>query len=47
MTKEEVISKVRKLFELAKSSNENEAALAASQSTGTAIPAQYGVGGCV
>jgi hypothetical protein len=31
MTKEEVISKVRKLFELAKSSNENEAALAAAK----------------
>lgn len=31
MTKDEVISKVRKLFELAKSSNENEAALAAAK----------------
>lgn len=31
MTKEEVVSKVRKLFELAKSSNENEAALAAAK----------------
>lgn len=31
MTKEEVLSKVRKLFELSKSPNENEAALAASK----------------
>ncbi|MDQ7784967.1 MAG: DUF2786 domain-containing protein [Desulfomonilaceae bacterium] len=31
MTKQEVVSKVRKLFELAKSSNENEAALAAAK----------------
>ena len=31
MTKDEVVSKVRKLFELAKSSNENEAALAAAK----------------
>ncbi len=31
MTKDEVLSKVRKLFELAKSSNENEAALAAAK----------------
>jgi hypothetical protein len=31
MTKEQVISKVRKLFELSRSSNENEAALAAAK----------------
>jgi hypothetical protein len=31
MTRQEVISKVRKLFELSKSSNENEAALAAAK----------------
>jgi hypothetical protein len=31
VTKEEVVAKVRKLFELAKSSNENEAALAATK----------------
>lgn len=31
MTKEEVLSKVKKLFELSKSSNENEAALAAAK----------------
>lgn len=31
MTREEVVSKVRKLFELSNSSNENEAALAATK----------------
>ena len=31
MTKEEVVSKVRKLFELSNSANENEAALAAAK----------------
>ncbi len=31
MTKEQVVSKVRKLFELSNSSNENEAALAAAK----------------
>ena len=31
MTKEEVVSKVRKLFDLSNSPNENEAALAAAK----------------
>ena len=31
MTREQVVSKVRKLFELSNSSNENEAALAAAK----------------